>query len=62
MCLLGVIVSYLSADSGLLQQVLLYLGSFYCSSLVKVDVDVFPEARGVVIADSFGIAKGYKGT
>lgn len=49
---------YLSADPGLLQQVLLNLGPFYCSSLVEVDVNVFPKTRGVVIANSFGISKG----
>ena len=49
---------YLSADPGLLQQVLLYLGSLDGSSLVEVDVDVLPEARGVVVTDGFSVPKG----
>lgn len=53
-------LSYLSTDSGFLQQVLLYLGSLYGSSLVEMDIDVFPKTRRVVIADCFSVAKGWK--
>lgn len=49
---------YLSTDSGFLQQVLLYLGSLYGSSLVEMDVNVFPKTRRVVVADGFSVAKG----
>lgn len=52
---------HLSAHAGLLQQVLLNLGSFDGASLVEVDVDVLPEAAGVVVADGLGIAKGLIG-
>lgn len=52
--------SYLSTDSGLLQQVLLDLGSLDGSSLVEMDVDVFPETRRVVVADCFSVAKGWR--
>ena len=45
----------LSADAGLLQQVLLYLGSLDGSSLVEVDVDVLPEAGRVVVPDRLGV-------
>ena len=48
---------HLSADSGLLQQVLLHLGPFDGSSLVEVDVDVFAETAGVVVPDGFGVAE-----
>lgn len=50
--------SHLSTHSRLLQQVLLYLGSFDGSSLVEVDVDVFSKATGVVVTDRLGVAKG----
>ncbi len=49
---------YLSTDSGFLQQVLLYLGSLYGSSLVEMDVNVFPKTGRVVIADCFSVAEG----
>lgn len=49
---------HLSAHAGLLQQILLDLGSFDGASLVEVDVDVLPEAAGVVVADGLCIAKG----
>ena len=51
-------VPYLSTNSGFLQQVLLYLGSLYGSSLVEMDVDVFSKTRRVVVADCFSVAKG----
>ncbi len=49
---------YLATHSGLLQQVLLDLGSLDGSSLVEVDVDVFPEAAGVVVTDGFSVPEG----
>lgn len=49
--------SYLPTDSGFLQQVLLYLGSLYCSSLVEMNIDVLPKTRRIVIADCFSISK-----
>ena len=55
------VVPHLAADPGLLQQVLLYLGPLDGSSLVEVDVDVLPEAAGVVVADGLGVAKGCEG-
>lgn len=51
-------VSYLSTHSRLLQQVLLNFGSFYRSSLVEMDVYVFPKSTWVVITDGLGIPKG----
>ena len=48
---------YLSTDSRLLQQVLFYLGSFDCPTLVEVDVNVLAKATGVVITNGLGIAK-----
>ena len=50
-----VLWSHLPADAGLLQQVLLYLGSLDGSSLVEVDVDVLPEAGRVVVPDRLGV-------
>ena len=52
--LLWVLVDY----PGLLQQVLVHLGAFYCPVLVEEDVDVFSKPRRVVIPHSFCIAKG----
>ena len=46
---------YLSADSGLLQKVLFYLGPLDGPSLVKVNVDVFPKATGVVVPNSLSV-------
>lgn len=48
---------HLSTNSGLLQQVLFDLGSLDGSSHVEMDVDVFPKARRVVVANGFGVAK-----
>lgn len=54
----GPAASHLSTHAGLLQQVLLYLGPFDRPSLVEVDVDVLPEAAGVVVANGLGVAEG----
>lgn len=51
-------MSHLSTHAGLLQQVLLYLGSFDGPSLVEVDIDILPEATGVVVTNGLGVAKG----
>lgn len=45
---------------GLLQEVLLYHGTFNDSSGVEVDVNVLAKSTGVVIAVGLGITKGYK--
>ena len=50
--------SHLPAHTRLLQQVLLYLGSFDGPSLVEVDIDIFPKATGVIVTDGLGISKG----
>lgn len=50
--------SHLPTHAGLLQQVLLDPGALDGAALVEVDVDVFPEAAGVVVPNSFGVAKG----
>lgn len=52
------LIVHLADNTRLLQQVLLNPGSLYHTFLVEVDVNVLAEATGVVIADSFGIAKG----
>lgn len=49
---------HLPAHAGLLKQVLLDLGSFDGASLVEVDVDVLPEATGVVVTDGLCVAEG----
>lgn len=49
--------AHLPADSRFLQQVLLYFGALDGTTLVKVDVNVFAEAAGVVITDGLGIPK-----
>lgn len=49
--------SHLPAHSGFLQQVLLNPGALDGAALVEVDIDIFPEAAGVVIPNSFGISK-----
>lgn len=49
---------HLSTHAGLLQQVLLDLRSFDGTSLVEVNVDVLPEATGVVVPNGLGVAKG----
>lgn len=51
------LVSHLSTHAGLLQQVLLYFGSFNGASLVEVDIYVLPKATGVVISNCLGIAE-----
>lgn len=48
---------YLSADPGLLQQVLLNLGPLDGSPFVEVDVNVLPKSAGVVITDRLCIPK-----
>lgn len=48
---------HLSADAGLLQQVLLDLRPFNGTPLVEMDVDVFTEPAGVVITNRLCIAK-----
>lgn len=53
---------HLSTNSGFLQQVLFDLGSFNGSSNVEMNVNVFPEARRVVVANSFSVAKSLKET
>jgi len=53
---------YLSAHPGLLQEVLLDAGAFDGPRLVEVDVNVLPEAAGVVVADGFGVAEGWEET
>lgn len=49
--------SHLSTYTRLLQQVLLYFGSFDGPALVEVDIDVLPKATGVVITNCLGIAE-----
>lgn len=50
--------THLSTHAGLLQQVLLYLGSFNGPPLVEVDIDVLPEAARVVVTDGLGVSEG----
>lgn len=50
-------VSHLPTHTRLLQQVLLYLGSFNGPSLVEVDIDVLPKATGVVVTNGLGVAE-----
>lgn len=54
----GVAESHLSADSGLLQKEVLNAGALDHPARVEVDVNVFPKATGVVVADGLSIAKG----
>lgn len=54
----GGIESHLPADSRLLQKEVLNAGALDHPAGVEVDVNVLPEAAGVVIPDSLGIAKG----
>lgn len=49
---------HLSTHAGLLQQVLLDLCSLDGASLVEVNVDVLPEAAGVVVPNGLGVAEG----
>ena len=46
--------------SGPLQQVCVDAGTRHAASPIKVDLHKFPEARGVVIPHSLGIAKGFQ--
>lgn len=50
--------THLSTHTRLLQQVLLYLGSFNGPSLVEVDIYILPKATGVVVTNCLGVAKG----
>lgn len=50
--------THLVDNSGLLQEILLNLGSLNGSLMIKVDVDVLPKSTGIVISDGFGISKG----
>lgn len=50
---------HLTTNSALLQQVLLDTGPFDSSTLGEVDVNVLPKSTGVIIADGFGITKGW---
>ena len=43
--------------SGLFKEILIDPGALYIPVLVEVDVDVFPEPAGVVIANSLGVSK-----
>lgn len=52
---------HLSTNSGFLQQVLFDLGALDGSSHVEMDVDVFPKARRVVVANGFSVAECWKG-
>lgn len=42
-------------QSAFLQEVLVYLSPLDRTELVKMYVDVFPESRGIVVADGFGV-------
>ena len=59
-CLLTVgCVAHLVADTALLQQVLFHAGPLDGPVLVEGELQVLPEAAGVVVADGFSVPKGW---
>ena len=53
------LVGVLMNDPRLFQKILLHLGSLNHARLVEVNVDVLSKSRRIIIADSFGISKGW---
>lgn len=49
------------ADTRLLQKILLHTSTFNHSVLCEEDLQIFPKATGIVIADCFSISKGCMG-
>lgn len=49
------------ADTRLLQKILLHPSTFDHSVLIEEDLQIFPEATGVVVADGFSISKCWVG-
>lgn len=52
---------HLMADTRLLQKILLHPSTFDHSVLVEEDLQIFPEATGVVVADGFSVSKRWVG-
>lgn len=50
---------HLMANTRLLQKILLHTSAFDQPLLIEEDLQIFPEATGVVIADCFGISESY---
>lgn len=48
---------HLPANPRLLQKELFYPGSFYHTTLIEVNINVFPEAAGIVISNRLGISE-----
>lgn len=49
---------HLIADARFLQEILSHAGALDHPALVEEDLQVLPEATGVVIADGFSVSKG----
>lgn len=50
-------LSHLMADARLLQEILLHTGTFNHSVLTEEDLQIFPKATGVVVADRFSVSE-----
>ena len=49
------------ADTRLLQKILLHPSTFDNSVFIEEDLQIFPEATGVVVADGFSVSKCWVG-
>lgn len=50
---------HLIADARLFQEILFHTSALDHPALVEEDLEVLPEATGVVVADGFGVSKRY---